>query len=208
MPPKPFFSSTPLKTKEINKIYDEEKQNYLQTAITINKTDLDAAVENAEESNKEVINDIIDPTPDLVVVNTLNLDKQFEYNSNDLERTFDLSNQVQERLDKLLSLMKENTRPSIDMWMTEKPTEELPNNSLSGEKSDIKTEDIYIDDNYLDNIQFFPKPSTDDRKDFEIKVGGNELIVYKSPMLTTVNISRKNLKDALNNILEDLNCKY
>ena len=91
------------------------------------------------------------------------------------------------------------------MRMTEKPTEELPNDPLSGEKSHIKTEYIYIDDNYLDNIQFFPKPSTDDRKDFEIKVGGDNLIVYKSPMLTTVNISRKNLKDVLNNILEDLN---
>ena len=31
------------------------------------------------------------------------------------------------------------------------------------------------------------------------------MIVYKSLMLTTVNISRKNLKDALNNILKDLN---
>ena len=100
---KPLFSSTPLKTKEINKIYDEVKEKFLQTAITIKKTDLDVAVENAEESNKEVINDIIDPTPGLIVDDTLNLDKQFEYNSNDLERTFDLSNQVQERLDKLLS---------------------------------------------------------------------------------------------------------
>ena len=205
LPLKPLFSSTPLKTREINKIYDEEKENYLQTAITINKTDLDAADKNAEESNKEVINDIIDPTPGLIVDDTLNLGEQFEYNSNDLERTFDLSNQVQERLDKLLSLMKENTRPSIDMWMTEKPTEELPNNPLSSKKRDIKTEDIYIDDNYLRNIQFFHKPSTDDRKDFEIKVGGDDLIVYKSLMLTTVNISRKNLKDTLNNILEDLN---
>ena len=77
------------------------------------------------------------------------------------------------------------------MRMTEKPTEELPNDPLSGEKSHIKTEYIYIDDNYLDNIQFFPKPSTDDRKDFEIKVGGDNLIVYELPMLTTVNISRK-----------------
>ena len=201
MLPKPLSYSTPLKTKEINKIYDEDKENYLQTAITINKADLDAAVENAEESNKEIINNIIDSTPGLIVDDTLNLDKQFECNSNDLERTFDLSNQIQERLDNLLSLMKENTRPSINMWMTEKPTEELPNDPLSSEKNDIKTEDIYIDD----NIQFFPKPSTDDRKDFEIKVGGDNLIVYKWPMLTTVNISRKNLKDALNNILEDLN---
>ena len=203
--PKPLSYSSPLKTKEINQIYDEEKENYLQTAITINKTDLDAAVENAEESNKEIINDMIDPTPAIIVDDTLNLDKQFEYDSNDLERTFDLSNQVQERLDNLFSLMKENTRPSIDMWMIEEPAEELPNNPLSSEKSDIKTEDIYIGDTYLDNIQFFPKPSIDDRKDFEIKVGGDNLIVYKSPMLTTVNISRKNLKDVLNNILEDLN---
>ena len=92
MPSKPFSSSTPLKTKEINKIYNEEKENYLITAITINKTDLDVVVENVEESNKEVINDIFDPNPGLIVDNTLNLDKQFDYNSNDLERTFDLSN--------------------------------------------------------------------------------------------------------------------
>ena len=89
--------------------------------------------------------------------------------------------------------------------MIEKPTEELPNDPLSSEKSDVLTEDIYTDQNYLDNIQLFPKPSTVDRKDFEIKVGGDDLIVYKSPMLTTVNINRKNLKDALNNTLEDLN---
>ena len=177
MLPKPLSYSTPLKTKEINKIYDEDKENYLQTAITINKADLDATVENAEESNKEIINNIIDSTPGLIVDDTLNLDKQFECNSNDLERTFDLSNQIQERLDNLLSLMKENTRPSINMWMTEKPTEELPNDPLSSEKNDIKTEDIYIDD----NIQFFPKPSTDDRKDFEKKVDADDLIVYKSP---------------------------
>ena len=81
----------------------------MQTGITINKTDL-----NAEESNKEIINDMIDPTLGLIVDDILNLDKQFEYNSNDQERTFDLSNQIQERLDNLLSLMKENIRPSID----------------------------------------------------------------------------------------------
>ena len=91
--PKPLSSSTSLKTKEINKIYNEEKGNHLETAIIINKTDLDVAVEIAGESNKEVINDISDPTPGLIVHDTLNLDKQFEYNSNDLERTFDFSNQ-------------------------------------------------------------------------------------------------------------------
>ena len=49
------------------------------------------------------------------------------------------------------------------MRMTEKPVEKIPNDPLSSKKSDIKTEVIYIDDNYLDNIQFFPKPSTDEK---------------------------------------------
>ena len=37
---------------------------------------------------------MIDTTPGLIVDDTLNLDKQFKYNSNDLERTFDLLNQI------------------------------------------------------------------------------------------------------------------
>ena len=205
MLPKPFSSSTPLKTDEIIKIYDEEKEKYLQTAITINETDLEAAVENAEKSNKEVIDDIISPTPGLIVDKTLNLDKQFEYTSNDLERNFELTNQLQNRLDNLLLKMKENTQPSIDSNLKEKPTMELPNKPLISEKCDIKSEDIYIDDNYFDNIQFFPKPSTDDRKDFEMTVGRDEIFIFKSATLTAVNISRRNLKDALNNILKDLN---
>ena len=47
----------------------------METALTINKTDLDAAIENVEESNKEVINEIINPTPVLIVDDTINLDK-------------------------------------------------------------------------------------------------------------------------------------
>ena len=35
-------------------------------------------------------------------------------------------------------------------------------------------------------------------------MGGNDLLVYKLPTLTTVNISGKTLKQALNNISEDL----
>ena len=60
----------------------------METALTINKTDLDTAIENVEESNKEVINEIINPTPVLIVDDTINLDKQLEFNSNDLERNF------------------------------------------------------------------------------------------------------------------------
>ena len=51
---------------------------------------------------------------------------------------------------------------------------------------------------------FFPQPSTDDRKDFESNVCGDDLIVFKSPALTTVSIAKKDLKDALDKIIEDL----
>ena len=41
--------STPLLSKkQIEKTYDDAKEDYLKTAMTINKTDLDAAVENAK----------------------------------------------------------------------------------------------------------------------------------------------------------------
>ena len=167
--------------------------------MTINKADLDAAVENADEKNEEIITEIIDSTPGLKVDDTLNSEEQFEHKSKDLEITFDLSNQLQDGLDNNLLLMKQNNQ-----LINEKPIEQIPNDHLSNKKIEIKTEDIDIDDNCTDNFQFFPAPSTDDRKDFELKITGSDLIIYKSPLLTTVNVSREQLKVALNKILDDL----
>ena len=89
-------------------------------------------------------------------------------------------------------------------------TDEIPNNPLS----QLKTEDIYIDDGLRDVLypgdpMFFLQPSTDDRKDFELNVSRNDLIVFKSPALTLVSIAKKDLKDALDKIIEnlDLNLK-
>ena len=104
-------------------------------------------------------------------------------------------------------MMKENTRPAIEMLM-QKPIEQIPDNPLNNEKTnEIKSEDIYIDDDYVDDFRFFPPLSTDDRKDFEIKVRVGDLIPYKFPLLTTVDISKskKQLKDALYKTLKDLN---
>ena len=57
---------------------------------------------------------------------------------------------------------------------------------------------------YPGDPMFFPQPSTDDRKDFELNVSGDDLIVFKSPALTVVSIAKKDLKDALDKIIEDL----
>ena len=79
---------------------------------------------------------------------------------------------------------------------------------LSAEKS-IKTEDIYFDNSLKqmfvpENLMFFPQPSTKNRRDFEVNVGGDELIVFKSLALTTVSVAKKDLKNALEKIIEDL----
>ena len=51
---------------------------------------------------------------------------------------------------------------------------------------------------------FFLQPSTDDRKDFELNASGDDLIVFKSPVLTIVSIAQKDLNDSLDKIIEDL----
>ena len=83
-------------------------------------------------------------------------------------------------------------------------TEDIPNDSLYP-LSQIKTEDIYIDNSLRDMLypndpMYFP----DDRKDFELNVSGDDLIVFQSPDLTFVTIVKKDLKDTLDKIIEDL----
>ena len=63
-----------LSEKQIKETYDNAKEDYLKTAIKINKTDLDAAVENVDEKNEKIISDVIDPTPGLFVNDQLNLE--------------------------------------------------------------------------------------------------------------------------------------
>ena len=100
--------------------------------------------------------------------------------------------------------MKEKT--NLINYTIQKPTEEIPNNPLSSEQPEPI--DIYLEDNYYDtydNKLIFPQLSTDDRKDFELNIAGDDLIItFKSTTLKTVNISRKELKNTLNNIINDL----
>ena len=83
--------------------------------------------------------------------------------------------------------------------------DEIPNDLLSLQKSEVETEDFFIDDSlremfYPKAPMFFPQPSSDDREEF-----GDDLIVFKSPALATVNIAKKDFKKSLENIIDDLN---
>ena len=203
----PRFTSTPSKSKkEINKTYNDSEEQYLKTTITINKADLDVAIENVDDKNKKIVSDIIDPMPGLFVDDKLNLENQFEYKNNDIDKNLNLSRDLQDSLDNVLLLMKEK-QPPIEK-IIQKPIELIPNNPfLNYEKIDeeIETEDIYSDDSYTDNYSKFLPVSTDDRKDFKTEINGGDLIAFKSPSLATADVSKTQLKELLNSILEDSN---
>ena len=65
--PKPTEFSTPLKIEEINEIYIREKTDYLKISMTLNQIELESASEVADSENEALIQEIINPTPGLVV---------------------------------------------------------------------------------------------------------------------------------------------
>ena len=120
-----------------------------------------------ENSNKAAIDEIVNPTPGLIVHDTVNVDSQLDFEKNDLDTTFRLSNTLQERLDNIL----EQARKKVSsLRFPEEVIDEISNDPLATEKS-IETEDIYLDDSLRqlfssENQLIFPQPSTDDRTDF------------------------------------------
>ena len=51
---------------------------------------------------------------------------------------------------------------------------------------------------------YFPQLSTDDRRDFEIDIAENEMLLLRSPSLTIVSVHKKELRNILDRIIEDL----
>ena len=76
MEPKPTEFSTPLKKEEIEEIYNEQKQNFLKTALKINQTNLETATGIADANSEALIEEIVNSTPGLVVDDAVNVDTQ------------------------------------------------------------------------------------------------------------------------------------
>ena len=204
--PKPIEFSTPLKIEEINEIYDRQKEDYLRTALKLNETDLEVAAEVADAENEALYEEIINPTPGLVVDDDdINVDTQFNFENSNLDTSFRLSDTLQDRIDNIL----ENAREKVSsLKFLSEPTENIPNDPLY-HLSQIETEDIYIDDSLRDMLYpgdpiYFLQPSTDDRKDFEVNVTGDEMIVFKSPTLTLATVEKKEFQNIFKKIIEDL----
>ena len=152
----------------------------------------------AENSNKAAIDKIVNRSPGLILHNIVNIDSQLDFEKNNWDTTFRLSNTLQERLDHIL----EQARKKVSsLSFPGEIIDEIPNDPLATEKS-IETEDIYLDDSLRqllssENQLIFSQPSTDDRTDFEVNVSRDDFIVFKLPALTTVSIAKKDLKNLL-----------
>ena len=87
-------------TDETNSL-NETDSLFLKTSFTMSKTNLDASIEAAEEKNRKVIQDIVDPTPGFVVDEKIT-DDDFSNREYEDETKFKLSNAAQQRFDNIL----------------------------------------------------------------------------------------------------------
>ena len=130
----------------------------------------------------------------------MNFDEQFSYRS-DLDQDYSLPNSLRSQLDNI----PHEARAKINSLAFPPPSiEEIPNSTYP--PSEITTEDIYIDDSFQDLAKpiYFLQPSTDDRRDFEIDIAENEMLLFKSPSLTIASVHKKELQRILNKIIEGL----
>ena len=93
--PEPIEFSTPLKKEEIEEIYEEQKENFLQTALTINQTVLETATGIADANSEALIEEIVNSTPVLVGDDAVNVDTQLDFQNSDT--SFILNNTLQEK---------------------------------------------------------------------------------------------------------------
>ena len=197
--PKPIDVLTPL--KRLEEFYETGKYTFLKTALTINQTDLKRATDAADADSEALFEEIVNPTSGYIIDDKINVDTQFDFQNSDLDTSFKLSNTLKNKLDNLLEKVSNLHFPG-------KASVDIPN-YVSYSDSKIATKDIYIDDSLRDMLYsnepiYFPQLSTDDRKDFEVNVTGDDLIILKSPTLNYVGIAKKKFKDFFDNIIKDL----
>ena len=104
----------------------------------------------ADADSEALIDEIINPIPGFVVDDALNVDTQLDFQSSDLDTSFILSNTLQERLNDIL----QKTRIKVSsLKFPGEATVDIPNDTINDSlypHSQIKTEDIYIDNSLRD----------------------------------------------------------
>ena len=142
----------------------ERDSSFLKTSFKMAKPNLDASIEAAEEKNRKIIQDIVDPTPGLIVDEKFT-DDDLNNREYENEAEFKLGNAAKKRLDTILKEI--NNRYKKDV-----------NKSIS----DFKNKSTIQFSNEID----------ENRKDFAIKKEEEEDIqVLKSVYQTKINTVRK-----------------
>ena len=190
------LTSTPLPTRpQINQIYEQEKEDYLKTAMQINVEDLNAVAERDKINNEKLYQEIVNPNPGLVIDNKLETITD--------QKDDNLSHSTQTSLDRIL----EEARAKINATHIAAPILDITPNDTFSYSASNSIQDIYIDDSYQDQIKTisFPLSSTDDRKDFKLNLKNDKMVVFDSPFLeTSISIEKNDLNNILQNIAEDL----
>ena len=195
--PKPIYVSIPF--------YETEKETFLKTALTINQTDLKTATDAADADSETLFEEILNPTPGYIIDDKINVDTQFDFQNSDLDTSFKLSSTLKNKLDDLL----EKARLKVsNLQLPGEASVDIPND-VSYSDSKNATEYIDLGDSLRDMLYpnepiYFPQPSTDDRKDFEVNVTGDDLIIFKSPTLNYVGVAKEKFKDFFDKIIKDL----
>ena len=152
--------------------------------------------------------EIVNPAPGYIIDDKVNIDTQFDFQNSDLDTGFKLSNTLQNKIDDILNQARVKVS---NLKFPQKAIVDIPYD-VSYSDSKIVAENILLDHSLRDMLYpnepiYFPQPSTDDRKDFELNVSGDDLIIFKSPTLNYVGVDKKEFEDFFNNIIKDLNLK-
>ena len=155
-PPLPLFVT-------LDSSLSERDSSFLKTSFTMSKPNLDASIEAAEEKNRKIIQDIVDPTPGLFVDEKFT-DDDLNNREYENEAEFKLGNAAKKRFDTILKEI--NNRYKKDV-----------NKSIS----DFKNKST---------IQF-SKKIDENRKDFAIKKEEENIQALESVYQTKINTVRK-----------------
>ena len=184
-PPPPYVPLPLLTKKEIKTERNKENDDFIKTSLQMTKDELDVANESADQKNKKIITDIIDPTPDLFIDEKLNPNEQNLQNTTD--NVFNLLPEVQQQLNKTV-FKKIIKQPIIQPT----PPEIIPNVVL-------KTKDFFIDDDEFDSFKM-PEPTTinigqpkdENYDDLVMIYDDDEAKISKSLIKTDIEIKNKN----------------
>ena len=201
--PKPTDVSTPL--KRLEEFNETKKETFLKTALTINQTDLKTVTDAVDADSEALFEEIVNPAPGYIIDDKINVDTQFDFQNRNLDTSFKLSNTLKNKLDDLL---KKARLKVSNLQFPGEASVDIPNDVLYFDNR-IAAEDIYIDDSLRDMLYpnepiYFPQSSADDRKDFEVNVKGDDLIIFKSPTLNYVGVTKEEFKDFFDKIIKDL----